>query len=55
MWSVRVKRGRLAGQLPGVVKYKILVYVVCEATTGCICNMEISTEGKKLEEAIVRN
>jgi hypothetical protein len=34
-----------------LVKYGILVRTVCEATTGCIGNMEICTGGsKRLEE-----
>jgi hypothetical protein len=36
-----------------VVKYGILVCMVCEATSGYISNIEMYTaEGKKLEETI---
>jgi hypothetical protein len=43
---------RLRTYNPGVlVKYRILVRTVCEATTGYIGNMEIYTaEDKKFEE-----
>ncbi|XP_013775229.1 piggyBac transposable element-derived protein 4-like [Limulus polyphemus] len=36
-----------------IVKYGLLVRMVCESDTGYTCNMEIYTgEGKKLEETI---
>lgn len=50
-------RGRLRFRTynPGkLVKYGLLVRMVCESETGYICNFEIYTaEGKKLEETIL--
>jgi len=37
-----------------VTKYGVLVRMVCEAVSSCICNMEIySAEGKKLEDTTI--
>jgi hypothetical protein len=39
-----------------LVKYRILVHILCETSTGCICNMGIYTaKGKKLEETLKWN
>ncbi|KAG8223668.1 hypothetical protein J437_LFUL001776 [Ladona fulva] len=50
-------RGRLRFRTynPGkLVKYRLLVRMLCESETGYICNIEIYTaEGKKLEETIL--
>jgi len=37
-----------------ITKYGVLVRMVCEAVSGYICNMEISTAvGKKLEDTVI--
>jgi len=50
-------RGRLKFRTynPGkITKYGVLVRMLCEAVSGCICNMEIySAEGKKLEDTML--
>jgi len=39
---------------PGKIKYRVLVRMVCEVVSGCICDMEIySAEGKKLDDTVL--
>jgi hypothetical protein len=37
-----------------ITKYGVLVRMVCEALSGCVCNMDIyAAEGKKLEDTVL--